>query len=166
MSQTQKVAVTGAAGTVGGYVIDLLRENDYSVIAIDRPGTLPEEGDHGYEVRMGDLTDRAFCESCLEGADHIIVLGPEGGEKGGEMLYEGPPERFLQENPGFFRTGVPTVRARNEDAPGLRLRDLRALGIEESRWSLPSQSDRYHPQCGTAAQLLIAVFPLALMSPL
>jgi excinuclease ABC subunit A len=29
-------------------------------------------------------------------ADHVIDLGPEGGDKGGEILYEGPPERLAR----------------------------------------------------------------------
>jgi nucleoside-diphosphate-sugar epimerase len=72
MSEAATVAVTGAAGSVGGFIIDLLREKGYGVIAIDLPSArLPEPGE-GLEVRAGDLTDRGFCESCLVGADHVI----------------------------------------------------------------------------------------------
>ena len=73
----------------------------------------------------------------IEGADHIIVLGPEGGEKGGELLYEGPPARFLRDNPGFFRTASPRTRAFNRNAPGLRLRDLRAHNLRIKELHLP-----------------------------
>ncbi|WP_162418396.1 excinuclease ABC subunit UvrA [Cyclobacterium roseum] len=34
-------------------------------------------------------------------ADHIIDLGPEGGEKGGEILYSGTPEKML-DHPGSY----------------------------------------------------------------
>jgi excinuclease ABC subunit A len=39
----------------------------------------------------------------IRGTDHLIVLGPSGGEDGGEILYEGPTERFFREEPSFFR---------------------------------------------------------------
>lgn len=72
MSNPQTVAVTGAAGTVGGYVVDVLREKGYGVIALDRPGaTWPQLGD-SVEIREGDLTDKSFCDACLDGADHVI----------------------------------------------------------------------------------------------
>ena len=29
-------------------------------------------------------------------ADHIIDLGPEGGDQGGHLLYEGTPELLLK----------------------------------------------------------------------
>ncbi|MFW5914050.1 MAG: hypothetical protein ACOCSM_03205, partial [Bacillota bacterium] len=29
-------------------------------------------------------------------ADHIIDLGPEGGEAGGTILVEGPPEKIIK----------------------------------------------------------------------
>jgi len=72
MNEAQTVAVTGAAGTVGGFVIDLLREKGYRVIAIDLPGTALPEPDEELIVRPGDLTDRNFCAACVEGADHVI----------------------------------------------------------------------------------------------
>jgi nucleoside-diphosphate-sugar epimerase len=72
MSDRDTVAVTGAAGTVGGFVIDLLREQGYKIIAIDLPGTALPEPDENIVVRPGDLTDRQFCFDCLAGADHVI----------------------------------------------------------------------------------------------
>jgi excinuclease ABC subunit A len=75
----------------------------------------------------------------IEGADHIIVLGPEGGEMGGELLYEGPPARFLGDHPGFFRTGSATVRAFNARGSSLRLRNLRAHNLRIRELRLPLQ---------------------------
>lgn len=72
MSKEHTVAVTGAAGAVGGYVIELLRDKGYNVIATDLPGTALPEPAEGLEVRPGDVTDRDFCFACLEGADHVI----------------------------------------------------------------------------------------------
>ncbi len=34
----------------------------------------------------------------IKAADWIIELGPEGGDKGGEILFEGPIEEFLKVN--------------------------------------------------------------------
>lgn len=72
MNQQQTVAVTGAAGTVGGYVIDELRQKGYHVIAIDRPGAETPEPAPDLTLRPGDLTDPDFCRDCLEGADHLV----------------------------------------------------------------------------------------------
>ena len=32
----------------------------------------------------------------IKTADHIIDLGPEGGDKGGEVLVDGPPEEVVK----------------------------------------------------------------------
>lgn len=32
----------------------------------------------------------------IKQADHLIDLGPEGGEGGGRVLFEGPPEGLIQ----------------------------------------------------------------------
>ena len=32
----------------------------------------------------------------IKSADHLIDLGPEGGEKGGQILVEGTPEQVAQ----------------------------------------------------------------------
>jgi len=34
-------------------------------------------------------------------ADHIIDLGPEGGEAGGEILFEGTPEKLIGNKRSF-----------------------------------------------------------------
>lgn len=34
-------------------------------------------------------------------ADHIIDLGPDGGEKGGEIIFEGTPEQLIKKGKGF-----------------------------------------------------------------
>ncbi len=42
----------------------------------------------------------------IAGADHLIILGPGGGIQGGRIVYEGPAQPFLRENPGFFAVQV------------------------------------------------------------
>ena len=34
-------------------------------------------------------------------ADHIIDLGPEGGDKGGEILAEGSPEKIIKNKKSY-----------------------------------------------------------------
>lgn len=34
-------------------------------------------------------------------ADHIVDLGPDGGEKGGEIIFEGTPEQLIKKKKGF-----------------------------------------------------------------
>ena len=33
----------------------------------------------------------------IKSADHIIDLGPEGGERGGYIICEGPPEEIIRD---------------------------------------------------------------------
>lgn len=72
MSAIRRVAVTGAAGTVGGFVVDELLARGYEVIAIDRPGSPIPDGGGAVDGRPGDLTDPEFCRECLHGADAVI----------------------------------------------------------------------------------------------
>ena len=37
-------------------------------------------------------------------ADHIIDLGPEGGDGGGELLFEGTPEEMLNHKTSYTAT--------------------------------------------------------------
>ena len=37
----------------------------------------------------------------IKTADHIIDLGPEGGEKGGKIIFEGRPENIINEKKSF-----------------------------------------------------------------
>jgi excinuclease ABC subunit A len=93
----------------------------------------------------------------VEGADHLIVLGPEGGDRGGEMLYEGTPAAFLKQQPGFFRIapaasgtasklragGTETLRDAAQAGmargavPSLRLQGLRANNLQIEDLSIP-----------------------------
>ena len=36
-------------------------------------------------------------QDVILGADWVIDLGPEGGDGGGEVLFQGPPEKLLRE---------------------------------------------------------------------
>lgn len=37
----------------------------------------------------------------IKTADHIIDLGPEGGDKGGEIIVEGTPEKVAQSSRSY-----------------------------------------------------------------
>ncbi len=73
----------------------------------------------------------------VEGADHLIVLGPEGGERGGELLYEGPPADFLREKPGFFRIQERRSDASPEEVPRLSLEGLAANNLRIDALEIP-----------------------------
>jgi excinuclease ABC subunit A len=51
----------------------------------------------------------------IRGAEHLIVLGPKGGDEGGRVLYEGPVKTFLKQAPGFFH---PLPNGGRKAAPG------------------------------------------------
>jgi excinuclease ABC subunit A len=75
----------------------------------------------------------------IDGADHLIVLGPDGGENGGALVYEGPPRPFLKRHPGFFRVpATPRISAPvRRGAPRLRLSGLRAHNLRIESLSIP-----------------------------
>jgi len=67
------LTITGAAGVLGGHVVDAAVQAGHEVLAIDRPGTdLPA----GELIRTGavDLTDYASLLPAIEGSDGVIHL--------------------------------------------------------------------------------------------
>ncbi|MCK4303958.1 MAG: hypothetical protein KAY24_06945, partial [Candidatus Eisenbacteria sp.] len=70
----------------------------------------------------------------IAGADHLIVLGPGGGVRGGRLIYEGPVAQFLKKHPGFFRAQPPSSGA-GAGALGrsARRRSLRGLPKDATR---------------------------------
>ncbi len=69
MSET--ILVTGAAGTVGNYVVGLAEAAGYRVVASDRTPRgirVPVRG----EIRTGDLRSATFLDQVVQGADHVI----------------------------------------------------------------------------------------------
>jgi nucleoside-diphosphate-sugar epimerase len=71
----ETVLVTGAAGTVGGYVVRELVAKGRRVIATDRPGCRFEYDvpkGSPIEIREGDITDLGFCVDVVAGADAVI----------------------------------------------------------------------------------------------
>lgn len=71
MTATKKLLVTGAAGTVGNYVIPLAEAAGYRVIATDLTAKGVQQPVRG-EVRAGDLRDRGFVESLVKGCSAVI----------------------------------------------------------------------------------------------
>ena len=77
MRKINTVTVTGAAGTVGGYVVRELLEKKYAVIAVDRPGTLRHLREVVKEkslmVREMDLCDEKRAGNALYGSDAFLI---------------------------------------------------------------------------------------------
>ena len=60
---------------------------------------------------LNRLTDRGNTVIVIEhnmevikSADYIIDLGPEGGERGGEVVGYGTPEELIQKSPFLYRS--------------------------------------------------------------
>lgn len=71
----ETILVTGAAGTVGGFIVRELAAKGRRVIATDRPGSrweLDLAKGANVETREGDITDLAFCVDVVEGAAAVI----------------------------------------------------------------------------------------------
>ena len=79
-------------------------------------------------------------------ADHLIVLGPSGGEGGGELLYEGPTRIFQKKWPDFFRANVARdAKAAAGSAPGpaapnraIEIRGIRQHNLEVAALDIPT----------------------------
>lgn len=73
----ETVLVTGAAGTVGVYVVAQLIAAGKRVVATDRfalPTSFDVPADAALEIRQGDITDPRFCAELVEGIDAVVHL--------------------------------------------------------------------------------------------
>ena len=80
------------------------KDTGNTLFILDEPTT----GLHFYDIQnlmvvINSLVDRGNTVLIIEHnmdiikcADHIIDLGPEGGDKGGEILAEGSPEKIIK----------------------------------------------------------------------
>ena len=108
-AQRVKLAVELSKSTMGGTVLYLLDE--------------PTTGMHALDVqRLVSILKRlaslghavVIIEHHLEiiaGADWVVELGPEGGERGGDLVYQGPPRGLVT---GKKRDRTPTGRCLEE----------------------------------------------------
>jgi uncharacterized protein YbjT (DUF2867 family) len=71
------IAVTGAAGNVGGKVADLLLDDGQPVRALEHRRPLEELGRRGAEIVTGDLADPGDLGLLLKDAEAALVLLPD-----------------------------------------------------------------------------------------
>lgn len=84
-----KVLVTGAAGFLGGHLIDMLVEDGYEVRAMVRPS---EDAGRLYglkrvEVVVGDMTDAASLKRAVKGVQRVFHVAAKTGPWGPEDDY-------------------------------------------------------------------------------
>lgn len=72
MGGRDAVLVTGAAGSVGHLVVELLRAAGHRVVANDLPGSSLPHPAANLEIRAADLTDPAGLDRLVEGVDGIV----------------------------------------------------------------------------------------------
>src|SRR3989440_10131946 len=84
-----KVLVTGAAGFLGGHLVDMLLERGDDVRAMVRPvedsGRLRKR--EGVEIVQGDLTDPASVRHAVEGVKRVYNVAAKTGPWGPENAY-------------------------------------------------------------------------------
>ena len=85
------------------------KDTGNTLFILDEPTT----GLHFYDIQnlmvvINSLVDRGNTVLIIEHnmdiikcADHIIDLGPEGGDKGGEILAEGSPEKIIKNKKSY-----------------------------------------------------------------
>jgi len=98
----------------------------------------------------------------IAGADHLIILGPGGGIQGGRVVYEGPAQAFLRENPAYFSAcpapprWAPAARSRAKRRatkadgipPAVIARAGRATGRLTNPWDVGAVSRWLEAQAG------------------
>jgi len=84
--RAKPVVVTGASGLVGSHLCTLLTEAGRKVRGIVRDtGKAAQRLGHlDLDIRAGDIRDRAFVESALDGAGSVVHLAAIAIEKSGE----------------------------------------------------------------------------------
>jgi nucleoside-diphosphate-sugar epimerase len=87
--KNMKVLVTGAAGFLGGHLIDMLRERGDEVRAMVRP---VEDASYvrslkEVEVVYGDLTDEESLKRAVQGVQRVYNVGAKTGPWGLEEVY-------------------------------------------------------------------------------
>ncbi len=98
--ETQRIRLAAALGSALTDTLYVLDEPTVGLHAIDTARVL---------CVLRRLTDGGNTVVVVEhdpdliaGADHLIVLGPGGGARGGRVTYEGPVQDFLGANPTYF----------------------------------------------------------------
>ncbi len=84
-----KVLVTGAAGFLGGHLVDMLVEQNYAVRAMVRPS---EDASRLYalknvEVVLGDLTEEASLKRAVRDVQRVFNVAAKTGPWGTEDMY-------------------------------------------------------------------------------
>jgi nucleoside-diphosphate-sugar epimerase len=74
----KKVVVTGSAGFIGGYIVEELLEQGYSVVGVDNyskygPVKKSYDDNPNYKLVVGDVQDVALMTELLADADHFIA---------------------------------------------------------------------------------------------
>jgi nucleoside-diphosphate-sugar epimerase len=71
--KAKRIAVTGATGFLGRYLVDVLLERGAQVIGVVRnPDRVPELARRGVELRTADLADRARLTEGFRGTDAVV----------------------------------------------------------------------------------------------
>src|SRR6516225_8412264 len=73
-----KILVTGAAGFIGGYLVEELLAHGYEVMGVDnfsKYGELRQasEAHPRYRLIHGDVKDTALLKDCLGDCDHLVA---------------------------------------------------------------------------------------------
>lgn len=117
--ETQRIRLASGLGTSLTHTLYVLDEPTVGLHAVDTSRMLSVL--RALRANGNTVVVVEHDPGIIVGADHLLVLGPSGGELGGELLYEGPVGPFLRRQPNFFRAGLDSrATSRHEERGGTR----------------------------------------------
>ena len=101
-----KILVTGGAGFIGSYFVKRQLDKNplgiSEIIVLDKltyAGNMENFSKNERELFRfveADICDANATDSIIKTADYVIDVGPEGGDKGGEIVVAGTPEEVAE----------------------------------------------------------------------
>ncbi len=132
--ETQRIRLASGLGSALTETLYVLDEPTVGLHALDAArmlAVLRALCDHGNTVVVVEHDP-----GIVERADHLIVLGPSGGERGGEIVFEGAPTDFARREPDYFRCRPQLIRPM--PAVGPKTPSLVLHGVKQHNLDLPT----------------------------
>lgn len=92
----KNVLVTGGAGYIGSHTVRALKASGYEITILDNLSSGHKDAIKGYNLVVGDLSDKAFLKSIFAKGKFSFVVHFAGSIEAGESMTD--PRRFFENN--------------------------------------------------------------------